>query len=123
APDHPAVGHVDAYHPDPGTGRRHETAAVIGPAVVARKADADVVEADLGGDPDAVPGSQAVMRDLVAQLAEGEQRNELVGELCLLHAEDVRLLRGSPGQHTIEASLQRIDVPRREPHRPPSVSR
>ena len=36
APDHPAVGHVDAYHPDPGTGRRHETAAVIGPAVVAR---------------------------------------------------------------------------------------
>ena len=44
-----------------------------------------------------------MVSDLVAQLAKGEERDELIGELGLLHAEDVRLLGGRPGKHPVEA--------------------
>src|SRR5205823_14945531 len=118
APDDPSVRHVDAHHADAGAGGRYEAAAVIGPAVFAREAGADLVETDPGGDADAVPCSEAVVSDFIAELTEGEQRNELVGQLGLLHAEDVRLLVRSPGQHAIEAGLEGVDVPGREPHRP-----
>ena len=45
-----------------------------------------------------VPLPQPVVGDLVAELAEGEERHRLVGELGLLEAEDVRLLGRRPGQ-------------------------
>ena len=51
----------------------------------------DVVDADAGEDRDTIPPAIAVVCRLVAKLSEAIGREVLVGELGLLHREDVGL--------------------------------
>ena len=77
----------------------------------------DVVDPDPRRDRHAVPPAGPVVDELVAERPEVQRRRLLVGELRLLHAQDVRLVALGPGQHPLEAGLQRVDVPGREAHR------
>src|SRR5207244_946028 len=67
-------------------------------------------------DRDAVPPPLTVMRDLVSARAERVGRHVGVGELRLLHEEDVGTRTLEPPRDLVEARLQRVDVPGRDAH-------
>ena len=58
----------------------------------------------------------AVVGGLVAERLEGEGREAVVGQLGLLHAEDVGLHLGEPLLDASQADLQRVDVPGGDAH-------
>ena len=64
----------------------------------------------------AVPAALAVVRGGVAHRLQRELREGVVGELRLLHAQHVGRDVGEPLLDALLAHLQRVDVPRGEPH-------
>jgi len=83
---------------------------------LAGKAQADVLQADGGQQGHPVPPALAVRGDLVAQrldLGRGEQGR---GGLDLLQADDVRLGLRQPLEQPGQPGLDRVHVPRRQPH-------
>ena len=75
-----------------------------------------VVEPDPAQDGDAVPAALAVVHRLVAERREGQRREGGVGQLGLLHADDVGLALGQPLLDPLEAGVEGVDVPGREAH-------
>ncbi len=62
------------------------------------------------------------MRRFVVQRGEGLAREVLVGQLGLLETDDVGLQPTQPLGHTLEASIEAVDVPGSEAHRPTLAS-
>jgi hypothetical protein len=131
-PDDPPVRRIEAGEPDPaGDGGDHprlvggiEVLLVqadrrAGPGIahgpVAEVRDR-ILEPDPAGDRDAVPASLAVVEELVPRDREREDGRVLVGELRLLHQQDVRVRPLDPAIHGLLAGLERVDVPGRDPH-------
>ncbi len=79
----------------------------------------DVRQCVAAGDRDAVPASFAVMRELVAKPRQlVARRGDVgVGELRLLHQQDVGLRALEPPRHLGQARRQRVHVPGGDPHR------
>src|SRR5664280_778015 len=65
---------------------------------------------------DAVPAPLAVLEQRVAGHREGEQRRGVVGELRLLEQQDVGRGALKPPLHLLQARLEGVDVPGRDPH-------
>jgi len=73
-------------------------------------------------DRDAVPAPLAVMSDGVPGIAEDADGRVGVGELRLLHQKHVGFRAVEPPLDFLEASVQRVDVPRRDAHRAKNIS-
>ena len=113
------VRDVDRDHPDAGARRSHRARLLLREARAARQSRDDVVQPHAREDRHAVPRRLAVRRDGVAALLElgAEKLGELVvGELGLLQADDVRSPLVQPRQQSRRPLLDRVDVPRRDPH-------
>ena len=76
-----------------------------------------VIDARAAGDRDTVPAPLAMMRELIAAIAECGDRRVGVRELRLLHEEHVGLGPLEPPDDFVEPRAQRIDVPGRDAHR------
>src|SRR4029077_1169627 len=76
----------------------------------------DILDADLARDRDAVPATLAVVDEGVAHHLERALRRGGVGQLRLLHQQDVRLGPGDPPVDGVGPGLQRVDVPGGDPH-------
>ena len=63
------------------------------------------------------------MDEAVAAHLEGHQRRVVVGQLRLLHQQDVRLGAVEPLEHAVHAGLERVDVPGRDAHQRPIIGR
>jgi len=116
---HPTVRHVhrrDAHSP---AARRHGTRFGFRKAGATRQAANDILKAYPRQNRHAVPLHLAVRRHVVTTLAEfgAEQRIErIVGELRLLQANDVGTALVEPRQEPRNPLLDRVDVPRGDPH-------
>ncbi len=111
------VGDVRAHHADPAAGGGDQAGLRIRVRPVAEPQH-HVVDADAADDGHAVPPAFAVVDAVVAEGREGHGRERRVSELRLLHAQHVGLALGQPRLHPLLAGVQRVDVPRREAHRP-----
>src|SRR5439155_12877220 len=67
-------------------------------------------------DGDPIPSSFAVVRELVPGPAKRVGRRVGIGELRLLHQQDVRPRTLEPPENLVEPGLQRVDVPGGDPH-------
>ena len=112
----PAVGHVGAGHPHPAAGGPQQPGVGVGGVVVV-EAVHHLGDPHPAQDGHAVPLAEAVVGALVAQGLEGQGREGVVGQLGLLHAEDVGLDLGDPLLDTVQPGLQRVDVPGGDAHR------
>ena len=114
-----AVRDVDRDDADAAARRGDRARLLVREPGPAREPGDDVVEPDAREDRHAVPRRLAVGGDLVPAPLElvAEQLRELVvGELRLLQADDVGLPLVEPWQQPRHALLDRVDVPRRDPH-------
>src|SRR2546428_8264304 len=73
-------------------------------------------DADSARDGHTVPPTLAMVCELVAGLLESLDRRVGVGELRLLHQQDVGLRAVEPPDDLLEPRLQRVDVPGRDTH-------
>ena len=118
---HAPVRHVHRDHPDPAARRRHRARLGMREPRRAGEPRHHVVQPHAREDRHPVPRRLAVSRDGVAAAGElvAEQLGErVVGELGLLQADHVRLPLVQPGQQPRHPLLDRVDVPRRDPHGP-----
>ena len=113
--ERPAVRDVGAHHPHAAAGGGEQARLVVRRLTVGEAGD-DVVEPHPADDRHAVPAPLAVVRALVAEGGEGHRREGGVGQLRLLHADDVGLALGQPLLHPLLAGLERVHVPRHEAH-------
>ena len=124
--DAPAVGRVEGHDAHaaarggdhPRLGERLVVARVLGAGGAQRRAEVrhHVRDARAARDGDAVPPALPVMRQGVAGALEDVGRGVRVPELRLLHQEHVRLGALEPQDDPLQAGLQRVDVPGRDPH-------
>ena len=112
----PPVRDVHGADPDAGT-RDREQPGVQVRWIAVGEAGHDVIDADSRQHRDPVPLALAVVGGGVAEGLESQSREAAVGQLRLLHADDVGLHLGQPGLHARLADPQRVDVPRGQPRR------
>jgi hypothetical protein len=117
-----AVGHVHRPHPHPGAGGRHGPGFRLGEPRPARQPLDHVREADPRQQRHPVPATQPMARDLVAQGVDDAGGEVGVSALRLLQAHHVRGGLLEPLHQPRHAGGHRVDVPRRDPHRPSSRS-
>ena len=111
----PTVRHVDRRDADPTARGRDQPRLGIGRLAV-REAGDHVPDADPRQHGDTVPLALAVVGGGVAERLEGQRGEAVVGQLRLLHADDVGLHLRQPRLHPGLADPQRVDVPGRDPH-------
>jgi hypothetical protein len=114
--DRPAVGDVEARHPDTGAGGRHQAGLRRTLLGALPEAGHHVVDPDPGGDGHAVPAALAVEGNLVTESVERHDREGLVGQLGLLHAQHVGPGVLHPLLDVGQTGLERVDVPSSDPH-------
>ena len=113
---------------DASASRASAIAAVarLGPRGAAHRPVAEVrdhvLDADAAGDCHAVPAALAVVEQVVAGHAERHVGRGLVGELGLLHQQDVGGALGEPFLDSLHAGLERVDVPGRDAHSAPPMA-
>ena len=111
----PPIRYVAAGHPKSGTGRPQNARIGIG-IIAIEKVRTDVFKADSAQDRDAVPLPLSVVRALVASVGELVVRKVLVAELRFLQAQHVGPQELQPLQHPRHSHVQRVDIPRSDPH-------
>ena len=124
--DAPAVGRVQGHDANaaahggehPRLRERLVVARVLGARGAQRGAEVrhHVLDAAAARDGDAVPPTLSVMRQRIAGAVEDVGRRVRIPQLRLLHQQHVRLGALEPPDHPVQAGLQRVDVPGRDPH-------
>jgi hypothetical protein len=108
------VRHVEVDDADPVDGRLDHALLVVRP--VARQPGRDVLERRLRRDRHAVVGLLPEDREVVAALLERLAREQLVLDLRLLQAQDVRRVLVEPGPDLVQPRTDGIHVPGGDEH-------
>ena len=110
----PTVRDVDTVDPDTTTGGGHQPSALL--VDPGAEPVVDVVETDPAGDGHPVPAAVAVGRRFVAEGREGHGRKGGVGQLGLLHAQDIGSGVLDPFLHPRQTGVERVHVPGGDAH-------